>query len=492
MFLRTSLGHRRLITAIVMALLLLLALLVPPALSLGQAAVPGGEPLVQAGEADLHLLLYRPGHTNEPVPSDTNITYTISVQNLGPDYADNIIVTFEPFQLFELVSATFGVGHTCDWDYRTVVCELAPEWDGSPGGRVDIEVVGYVDRHYGNQFVFSTADAKSDTVDPDLTNNSATLATWVLPSSDMILTKDLLNEGPVFAGDLLTYNLEVTQFYSPPHPPQDTMVVDKLPEGVTYISSSFAGGQSCTESAGIVTCELSQNPTGIIEILVRVNPDYMGMLTNVATVHISNPDVRPENNSDAHTMLVMPATLDFSMDANGDPIVAGQLIDDEWSAAGIHVTTYFADRHPVMVFDSSNPTGGDPDLGTPNEAFGGPGVGAGGGIGMPGVNDVPLGNLLIISEDGDASDPDDDAHGGSIYFDFDTPQAIYSLQLVDINSWNGLIRVRDINGNWLADYPTMPMGDNSVQTIIIDTNNVGRLEVHIHGSGGLANIIFRN
>ena len=32
---------------------------------------------------------------------------------------------------------------------------------------------------------------------------------------------------------------------------------------------------------------------------------------------------------------------------------------------------------PAMIFDSSNPTGDDDDLGTPNEDFGGPGVGKG-------------------------------------------------------------------------------------------------------------------
>ena len=52
----------------------------------------------------------------------------------------------------------------------------------------------------------------------------------------------------------------------------------------------------------------------------------------------------------------------------------------------------------AMIFDSANPTGGDTDLAS-----------------------ATAGLILIISEDGDSSDPDDDASGGTFIFDFDTP-----------------------------------------------------------------------
>lgn len=58
----------------------------------------------------------------------------------------------------------------------------------------------------------------------------------------------------------------------------------------------------------------------------------------------------------------------------------------------------------AMIFDTSNPTGGDIDLGTPNEYYGGPGVGVAGGPG-PTPNTLGLGNVIIVSEDQDATDP---------------------------------------------------------------------------------------
>ena len=80
----------------------------------------------------------------------------------------------------------------------------------------------------------------------------------------------------------------------------------------------------------------------------------------------------------------------------------------------------------AVIFDSANPTGEDPDLGTPNEDFGGPGIGAAGEAGSPFANVRPLGNLLIVAEDlvdanGDfiIDDPDDaDLPGAGLFFGF--------------------------------------------------------------------------
>ena len=65
-------------------------------------------------------------------------------------------------------------------------------------------------------------------------------------------------------------------------------------------------------------------------------------------------------------------------------------------------------ENDAMIFDSANPTGGDSDLATASQ-----------------------GNILIISEDNDSSDPDD-AVGGEIVFDFDYPSDLYDIKLIDI------------------------------------------------------------
>jgi hypothetical protein len=87
-----------------------------------------------------------------------------------------------------------------------------------------------------------------------------------------------------------------------------------------------------------------------------------------------------------------------------------------------------------MIFDSAQPTGNDTDLGSPNEDFGSPGRGCGGEEGQPGENRMPLGNILIISEDGNQDDPDDYYTGGTLIFTFVIPAKVHELQLIDIDN----------------------------------------------------------
>ena len=127
-----------------------------------------------------------------------------------------------------------------------------------------------------------------------------------------------------------------------------------------------------------------------------------------------------------------PPDITFEVDGVGSPLSAGQIIDDEFAALGVQFTSDDPVNHPAMIFDSANPTGGDFDLGTPNEDFGGPGNGAGGEAGQAGENNLALGNVLILSEDGDSSDPDDNEAGGTIIATFNEPVSLKSVGLLDI------------------------------------------------------------
>ncbi len=130
-------------------------------------------------------------------------------------------------------------------------------------------------------------------------------------------------------------------------------------------------------------------------------------------------------------------TIDFEFDSLGGAISTGQIIDNEFSNYGVTITTNDPVNHPAMIFDSAYPTGGDHDLGTPNEDFGGPRIGTGGSSGAAGENSVGLDNVLIISEDGDANDPDDNAGGGTITFTFDQSVRVDSLEVLDIDETHG-------------------------------------------------------
>jgi hypothetical protein len=187
-------------------------------------------------------------------------------------------------------------------------------------------------------------------------------------------------------------------------------------------------------------------------------------------------------------------TIDFDTDAHGNPLAAGTIVAEQWAAWGVHVTTNDPTNHPAMIFDSSNPTGDDPDLGTPNEDFGGPGQGNGGKSGQPGENSLSQGKILIISEDNDPSDPDDNSGGGTIIFTFDEPTPVDDVYIMDIeieeagskiSAWNAVN-----GGTLLAQVYMQTPGDNSFQVVPVNADGVRRLEIFFKSSGGVPAIVF--
>ncbi|MCA9770950.1 MAG: DUF4215 domain-containing protein, partial [Myxococcales bacterium] len=146
-----------------------------------------------------------------------------------------------------------------------------------------------------------------------------------------------------------------------------------------------------------------------------------------------------------------------------------------------------------IAFDSANPTGGDNDLGTPNQAFGGPGVGAGGAS----TNMKALGNLLISAEnvvdqnhDGLVDSPDDDAGGALLVFTFDRPMCLIDVDLVDVESNEAPASFSsfDGDGNLIGTVEALGLGDNSYQSLVLNVCGVKTLKVRLLGSGGMDNL----
>lgn len=179
--------------------------------------------------------------------------------------------------------------------------------------------------------------------------------------------------------------------------------------------------------------------------------------------------------------------LTFANDGSGNTLSSGNIITNQFRAAyGIDVRAFGAGSNPdvAMIFDSSNPTGGDVDLGTPNAQYGGPGIGNGGAS-----NNQPLGNLLILSEDNSQSNPNDAAAGGELRMDFVLPTYVSSMTLVDLDNNGNKIKIT-YNGGQDRTINLPNLGDNSVFVANINQTNVNRIRLILCGSGGLANLAF--
>jgi len=167
-----------------------------------------------------------------------------------------------------------------------------------------------------------------------------------------------------------------------------------------------------------------------------------------------------------------------------------------------------------VIFDSDNPTGHDKidwDLGTPNEDFGGPGIGEGGQAGATYENNSFQHNLLIIDEtlidddsDGLVDNPDDADVSDNILFDFSTINApftpddvtVYSMALIDVEADepNATIRLFDALDNLLEEIVAPSVGDNGVAQIEIGepgtgVSGVAYMLVNLGGSGAIDNVV---
>lgn len=184
-----------------------------------------------------------------------------------------------------------------------------------------------------------------------------------------------------------------------------------------------------------------------------------------------------------------------------DDLPPGTIVTDQLASIGLTISAENNKHsHPdaAIIFNSANPTGEDFDLGTPNEEFGGPGIGEGGQAGEPGENAIPLGNLLIIAEDiidvdphdGLVDDPDDEAKGGHIQFNFEFISTVQSITLVDIdsNENGGSVMVMTTSSGDTITISIEALGDNSVQTIAVDLDDVTDFKVELVSSGAIATI----
>lgn len=232
-------------------------------------------------------------------------------------------------------------------------------------------------------------------------------------------------------------------------------------------------------------------PAGQVEALAKAGTEF-------GTVSIRGPICDGTNvgtgtgTGGTGTANICLPTIDFETDSAGAALSTGQIINNEWGAWGVHVTSS-SGSHPPMIFNTASPTGGDADLGSPNEDFGGPGEGNGGRSGQPGQNNTPQGKVLIVAEHDNSADPDDNAGGGSLIFTFDYPVRVDEVRILDVDDVNaaGVVKAySDSGGNTLvATGRMLGLGDNSLQTVGVNARDVRRLEVVFPESGSMATLV---
>ncbi|MEM4525867.1 MAG: DUF11 domain-containing protein, partial [Methanothermobacter sp.] len=222
-----------------------------------------------APEADLGITKT----VDNPTPryGDT-IKFTLNATNIGPNTAENVVVVdVLPTGLTYLNSNPTG---TWDAIARTITWNLGTM---AAGSSQTLEITAQIATT--NAILINTATITGTVYDPYLANNTADATIWVPPAANLEIKKSVDNATPNY-GESITFTIWV--FNTGPDVALNTVVVDRLPAAMKYVSSSASVGSYDPMTGLWVIGDLPAGSSAVLRIVVKVM--MVGVFENVATV----------------------------------------------------------------------------------------------------------------------------------------------------------------------------------------------------------------
>ena len=292
-----------------------------------------------------------------PVIAGNNLTYSISVTNLGPSTTTNVIVTHMLPPNVTLVSASASQG-TYAQQAGLITFGLGPMAVGAPA------TLSVIVQPTLTGEIFSTATVSSEQPDFYPANNSATVETQVNPASADLAVGIAASPSPVLIGGTLTYTVSVTN--NGPSPATFITVTNVLPVSAPILSSTFSRGTP-TFAGHVIFWRMPSLAQGAsATAIIAVTPTAEGTITNTATVSARERDPIMANNTATISTVVGPAAdLALSLSEFPNPVVAGGNVTNMIAvtnlgpsvATGVKVSALLPATVTNVVF-STNPTNG--------------------------------------------------------------------------------------------------------------------------------------
>ena len=260
----------------------------------------------------------------DPVSAGQNLTYTITVSNIGANAAPNAIMTDALPAGTTFQSNAIGGAGAAGWTCTnppvgangTVSCTQPTLAIGAAGTTTFTLVVQVAAGTAIGATISNTAAVASAGQDSDLSNNSATATTTVNRRSDIAVTKTG-SPASLQAGQDITYTVTVTN--NGPSNSSAITVSEAIPANTTFRAIALPSGWTCAGlpavgGTGSFTCQvaagLASGASARINLLVRVNVGVAAgtTISNTASAAVTaGEDTVAANNSATATTAVAAA-----------------------------------------------------------------------------------------------------------------------------------------------------------------------------------------
>ncbi len=284
---------------------------------------PGGAtttvPVNVVNAADLGISI---SAAPDPVLAGGELRYTIVVTNTnGPSTATTPVVTdiLPAGVTFVPADSSDSGGGTLSLVNGQVVATLRP----IPAGGTDTITVAVIPNLSG-QLVNSVTVADPNLtapseIDPDPTNNSATVTSLVSPADVAVTIGGPAD--PLAIGAQAVYQVQVTN--NGPATATNVLVTDTFGANVRIVGAT-APGLTFTPNGNVIVANLGSLANGSTTTLtVTVIPTASGAILDTAAVQADQIDPNPSNNSAVANNLVNPADLAVTVTGSPGSVVVG-------------------------------------------------------------------------------------------------------------------------------------------------------------------------
>ena len=265
-------------------------------------------------QADLEII--EVVNNDSPYVGDT-VQFTIALMNNGPNNASDIIVMELLPSGYTFVSSNVGLDYTPItgiWTVNNII----------NGETLYLNITAQVNKT--GTYMNCAEVIHSNTVDPDLTNNSDCAETSPIPLIDLSVIKVVDDMSPEPEVDEITFTIAVTN--NGPSDATGVEIIDLLASGYEYISS-FEEVGLYNEYTGVWTLgTIPNNTTYLLDIRVLVLPtgEYLNR-TEVISANEEDVDSTPNNviiTEDDYSEVLPDPTVIFTIPdvftANGDGV----------------------------------------------------------------------------------------------------------------------------------------------------------------------------